>query len=133
MAHIPKRLQEAFISQSKFELEGYLNYLSGCNWFHVRHLSGIASYLKVIYIQKESDSERLHFEQILDYLALRQVKLLTPQPTLVPTEWRTELDAFRTFYHFEMQNFSNLYFRKPRIPIQRVQRRKRLRFRNFRK
>jgi ferritin len=112
MAHITKRLQEAFIHQGKFELEGYLYYLSGSNWFNIRHLSGIAGYLKVISIQKEADSEKQHFEDIVQYLTLRQTQLIIPQPTLKTHEWSTELDAFKTFHNVEMQNFSNLYLRK---------------------
>jgi ferritin len=53
MAGLSDTLREALTNQAKIELETYLKYTQAAHWFELRHLSGIASFYKVIYIPRK--------------------------------------------------------------------------------
>lgn len=53
MAGLSDTLRDALLNQAKIELETYINYTHAAHWFELRHLSGIAAFLKVeIYTER---------------------------------------------------------------------------------
>ena len=58
MAGLTDTLREAPINQAKVELETYLKYTQAAHWFELRHLTGIASFYKVVSIPRKKQTVR---------------------------------------------------------------------------
>ena len=104
MVSLSATLREAFLVQSEVELLASHLYLQASHWFEVRHYEGFAKKLK-----SESDEERSHFNQLIDYVTLRGDPVDVRAKTLPAVEWSTEVSVFEYFLAFERDNYAKLH------------------------
>ncbi|MEO0078960.1 MAG: ferritin [candidate division WOR-3 bacterium] len=93
---IPKKIEEAFNDQVKYELESAYIYLSMSAWFATQGLDGMARWMSA-----QTQEELTHAMRFYKHIIERggQVKL---QPIAQPPlEWKSALDVFEAAYKHE--------------------------------
>ena len=104
MVSLSESLRESFLVQSEHELLASHLYLQASHWFEVRHFSGFANKFK-----HESDEERGHFNQLIDYVTLRGNAVDVRAKNLPAVNWENEIAVFEYFYAFERDNYDKLH------------------------
>jgi ferritin len=103
MVSLSATLREGFLAQSEVELLASHLYLQASHLFEVRHYSGFAKKFKA-----ESDEERQHFNQLIDYVTLRGDPVDVRARALPTVEWDHEEEIFEYFLAFERDNYNKL-------------------------
>jgi len=103
MVELEASLRESLQAQAKVELQASLLYLQAHYWFSDKHLKGIAAHFL-----KESDEERTHFKQMLDYLDLRGALAKVEPPSMPELNWANETEVFEYFLDLERRNTENI-------------------------
>lgn len=105
MVSLSETLRESFLKQSEHELLLSHLYLQASHWFEVRHFSGFAKKFK-----SESDEERSHCGQLIDYVTLRGDPVdIRAKPLPSVTEWTDEIAIFEYFSMQERENYKKLH------------------------
>lgn len=104
MVSLSETLRESFLKQSEHELLASHLYLQASHWFEVRHFSGFAKKFK-----SESDEERSHSHELIDYVTLRGDPVDVRAKPLPVVDWADEVKIFEYFLEFERDNYSKLH------------------------
>lgn len=104
MVTLANVIKEALLKQARIESGAYLAYKQGSLWFTERHLTGIGKFLET-----EADSERVHSDQIYNYIVLRGGSVNILSPVMIETAWTTEASVFQFFLDLEKKNTNEVY------------------------
>ena len=105
---ITQNVQDAINAQINAEFWSAYLYLSMAQFFHANGRSGIAKWFDVQF-KEEQD----HAQILINYLNSRDGRVLLQPIEAVPTEWKSELDAFEATLAHEQKvtaMINNLYF-----------------------
>jgi len=93
---IPKKIEEAFNDQVKYELESAYIYLSMAAWFEAEGLAGMARWMRA-QVQEEVTHAMRFYKHILE----RGGRVRLQPVAAPPSEWKSALDAFEAAYEHE--------------------------------
>jgi ferritin len=93
---IPKKMQDAFNEQVKYELESAYIYLSMAAWFEAEGLAGMARWMRA-QVQEELTHAMRFYKHVLERGG-RVTLLPVAQP---PAEWKSALAVFEAAYEHE--------------------------------
>lgn len=105
---ISQKVQDAINAQINAEFWSAYLYLSMAQYFHSTGRSGIAKWFDVQF-KEEQD----HAQILINYLNSRDGRVMLQPIEAVPTEWKSELDAFEATLEHEQKvtaMINNLYY-----------------------
>ena len=95
---ITKKVQDAINSQINAEFWSAYLYLSMAQYFHAQGRSGMAHWFEI-----QFQEEQAHAQILINYLNSRDGRVLLSAIDAVPTEWKSELDAFEEVLKHEQK------------------------------
>lgn len=93
---IPKRIEEAFNEQIRYELESAHIYLSMAAWFEAEGLTGMARWMRA-----QTQEEVTHAMRFYKHVLERGGRVRLQQVAQPPQEWKSALAAFEAAYEHE--------------------------------
>lgn len=93
---ISQKVQDALNAQINAEFWSAYLYLSMAQYFHANGRSGIANWFDIQF-KEEQD----HAQILINYLNSRDGRVMLKAIDAVPTEWKSELDAFEATLEHE--------------------------------
>ena len=105
---ISQKVQDALNAQINAEFWSAYLYLSMAQYFHANGRSGLAKWFDVQF-KEEQD----HAQILINYLNSRDGRVILQPIAAVPTEWKSELDAFQATLEHEQKvtaMINNLYY-----------------------
>lgn len=95
---ISQKVQDAINAQINAEFWSAYLYLSMAQYFHANGRSGIANWFDI-----QFKEEQAHAQILINYLNSRDGRVILKAIDAVPTEWKSELDAFEAVLAHEQK------------------------------
>lgn len=95
---ISQKVQDAINNQINAEFWSAYLYLSMAQYFHAAGRSGLANWFDV-----QFKEEQAHAQILINYLNSRDGRVMLKAIDAVPTEWKSELDAFEAVLAHEQK------------------------------
>ncbi len=93
---IPKKIEEAFNDQIRYELESAYIYLSMSAWFAAEGLDGMARWMSA-----QTQEELTHAMRFYKHILERGGRVKLQPVAQPPLEWKSPLEAFEAAYEHE--------------------------------
>ena len=98
------KVETALNAQIKCELSASLTYMSASNWYDSKNLTKISKFLR-----SESDQEKQHAEQIIDYINKRNGNAIVPSVAPAEVSFKKHDLIFKQLMDIEIETEKSLH------------------------